>query len=80
MSKEKITDLAKRLREAAQAQDPIAQAVIELVKLSSEAAKERLVSAGGDDMLREQGAARCFDKLHKELTTNPPSIGQENKR
>jgi len=74
MSKEKITDLAKRLREAAQAQDPIAQAVIELVKLSSDTAKESLVSADGDDMLRAQGAARQFDRLHKELTTNPPSI------
>lgn len=79
MSRERVTELAKQLREAAYALDPVAKAAIELVKLSSEAAKESLVSADGDDMLRAQGAARHFDKLHKELTTNPPQLRrQEN--
>jgi hypothetical protein len=79
MSKERITELAKQLREAAAAQDPLARAVIELVKLSGEAAKESLVAADGNDMLRAQGAVRQFEKLHKELTTNPPPMRrQEN--
>lgn len=79
MSKERITELAKQLREAAATQDPLARAVIELVKLSGEAAKESLVAADGNDMLRAQGAVRQFEKLHKELTTNPPQLRrQEN--
>ncbi len=80
MSKERILDLAKQLREAANVMDPIAKAVIELVKLSSDAAKESLVAADGNDMLRMQGAVRQLDKLHKELTTNPPQQArrQEN--
>lgn len=79
MSKERVTELAKQLREAAQLMDPIARAAIDLVKLASEAAKESLVSAEGDDMLRQQGAARHLTKLHTELTTNPPQLRrQEN--
>lgn len=79
MSKERITAVAKQLREAANLQDPFAKACVELVKLSSEAAKESLVTAEGDDMLRQQGVARAYDKLLKELTTNPPQMRrQEN--
>lgn len=72
--KEKATELAKKLREAAFAQDPIARAAIELVKLSVDEAKESLVSADGEDMYRVQGAARHMAKLYRELTTEPPSI------
>jgi hypothetical protein len=80
MSRDRITELASRLRDAARLQDPLAQAVIELVKLSGEGAKESLVTAEGDDMLRLQGAARHMAKLHKELTTQPPSVrAPENK-
>lgn len=79
MSKERITALAKQLREAAYAQDPVAKSAIDLVKLSAEAAKESLVTAEGDDMLRQQGAARHLNKLHTELTTQPPQARrQEN--
>lgn len=79
MSKERVTELAKQLREAAQAQDPVAKAAIQLIQLSCDAAKESLVSADGNDMLRSQGAVRSFEKLHKELTTNPPQMRrQEN--
>ena len=79
MSKERVTELAKQLREAAQLMDPVARAAIELVKLASDTAKESLVSAEGDDMLRLQGAARQLTKLHTELTTNPPQTRrQEN--
>lgn len=79
MSKERVAELAKQLREAANAQDPAAKAAIELVKLCGDAAKESLVSADGNDMLRAQGAVRSFEKLHKELTTNPPQMRrQEN--
>lgn len=79
MSKERVAELAKQLREAANAQDPVAKAAIELVKIAGDSAKESLVSADGNDMLRSQGAVRAFEKLHKELTTNPPQMRrQEN--
>lgn len=74
--KDQVTELAKRLRDAAQMQDPIAKAAIELVKLSADDLKERLVDADGEDMLRVQGAAQQFNRLYRELTTNPPSIQQ----
>lgn len=77
MSKAKVAELAKRLREAARMQDPFAQAAIEMVRLASENVKESLVTAEGDDMLRLQGAARHLSKLHTELTTTPPGIGAE---
>ena len=71
-----ITNLIAQLRDAAHRQDPAAQAAIKLVKLSAEAAKESLVSTDGDDMLRAQGAARQYVKLHTELTTTPPNISE----
>lgn len=74
MSRNRIAELTQRLREAAKMQDPIAAAAVEVVKLSAEAAKESLVGADGNDMLRHQGAARQFAKLHTELTQTPPSI------
>lgn len=72
--------LAKVIREAAKVQlDPVAKAAIELVKLSGDMAKESLVGADGDDMLRHQGAARQLDKLYRELTQDPPQTRrQEN--
>lgn len=72
--KERKADLEKKLREAAQLQDPLAKAAIELVKLTGDSLKESLVNAAEEDMLRIQGAAREFARLHKELTTTPPSI------
>lgn len=72
--REQITELEQRLRDAAKQQDPIAAAAIKLVQLSLEQVKESLVDAAGDDMLRMQGAARQLTRLHKELTTAPPSI------
>lgn len=80
MSRNRITELAKQLREAAHLQDPTAKAAIELVKLSADMAKESLVSAAGDDMLRLQGAARHLTKLHTELTTTPPNITAPQER
>lgn len=74
MSKERITAVAAQLRDAANTMDPIARAAIELVKLSAEAVKESLVTAEGDDMLRQQGAARHLSKMLTELTTQPPQI------
>lgn len=73
-AKERATELAKKLRDAAFAQDPTARAVIELLKLSVDEAKESLVSADGEDMLRVQGAARHMAKLYRELTVEPPTI------
>lgn len=72
--KERLAQVVKQLREAAKLQDPTAKAAIEMVQLSAIEAKESLVSADGDDMLRVQGAARQLSKLHKELTTTPPNI------
>lgn len=74
MSKARATDLVKQLRDAAYLQDPVAKAAIELIQLMADAAKESLVSAVEDDMLRIQGAARAWSKLHTDLTTQPPSI------
>lgn len=74
MSKARVAELTQRLREAAKSQDPVARTVIELLKLSADAAKESLVGADGDDMLRHQGAVRSLNRLITELTTTPPSI------
>lgn len=73
-SRRRIAELAQQLRDAARLQDPLAKVAVELVKLSAEEAKESLVDATGDDMLRVQGAARQLKKLHRELTMAPPSV------
>lgn len=80
MSKDRIAEVVQRLRDAAKLQDPIAQAAVELVRLCSDKAKESLVSAEGDDMLRMQGEARALRKLHTDLTTTPPNIGAQETR
>lgn len=72
--KAQISELTARLRDAAMLHDPVATAVVELVRLTFEEAKTGLVMTSGDDMLRQQGAAQLAQKLHKELTTRPPSI------
>lgn len=72
--KERLAELAKKLRDAAMTQDPLARAAIEFVKLSGDELKESLVSADGEDMYRVQGAARHMAKLYRELTVEPPSI------
>jgi hypothetical protein len=74
--KERAAELSAKLRDAAKMQDPLAQAVVELVKLISDEAKESLVMAVGDDMLRQQGAAQRLRQLHRELTTAPPTIAR----
>jgi hypothetical protein len=74
MEREKVTDLVARVREAAKLHDPIASAVVELVRLSVEDVKESLVSAEGSDIHRLQGAARHLRGLYKDLTTTPPNI------
>lgn len=78
MAKKEITVLAERLRVAAEQHDPIARAAIELVKLCADEAKESLVGADGDDMLRLQGEARRLQKLHRELTVTPPKLPGAN--
>lgn len=74
MAKDRATQLAAQIREAASLHDPLARACIELVKLSLDAVKDTLVSAEGEDMLRQQGVARHLSKLHRELTVTPPNI------
>lgn len=74
MSKARVTELTTRLRDAAMLQDPVASATIELVRLLLEDTKNALVQAAGDDMLRHQGAAQQLQRLHKDLTSIPPSI------
>lgn len=76
MAKEKATELAKLLREAAN-QDPMARYAVELVKLTYDDLKEKLVEADEKDMLRVQGAVRQFRRLYNELTKTPPSITKE---
>lgn len=75
--KARATDLAKRLRDAAKMQDPCAMMAVELVKLHGDMVQESLVSAEGDDMLRQQGSARQLRTLHRELTVEPPAIAKE---
>jgi hypothetical protein len=74
--KERTAELVGRLRDAAKLHDPAAQAAIELIRLTAEECKDSLVSAVGDDMLRQQGAAQRMQRLHKELTTTPPNINK----
>lgn len=72
--KDQLAELEKRVRDGAGLMDPVARATIELVKLSLDDAKESLVSATGDDMLRLQGKAQFLVKMLKNLTTAPPTI------
>jgi hypothetical protein len=74
MTKARVTELAAQIREAVRLHDPVARAVVELVKLSLDETKDTLVQAEGEDIPRVQGAARHLSKLHKELTVTPPSI------
>lgn len=78
-NKERMAQLQAGLREAHSRDEVAARMVIELVKLSLDEVKESLVMTVGDDMLRAQGEARYLRKLHKELTTVPPSIRGESK-
>jgi hypothetical protein len=68
---------AKRLREAAALNDPIAREAVALVQSFCDYQKESLVDAEGEDMLRVQGAVRSLKKLHRELTETPPQPVQE---
>jgi hypothetical protein len=52
---------------------PEAQAVIELVGLLFEEAKNKLVRSEGDELLRLQGEARAFERLRSQLTRQPLS-------
>lgn len=72
--KERVAELVGRIRDQAKLHDPIASAIIELVRLSYEETKESLVSATGDDIHRLQGVSQHLRKLHRELTTAPPNI------
>lgn len=74
MAKDRATQLAAQIREAANLHDPAARACIELVKLQLDSVKDTLVSAEGEDMLRHQGVARHLTKVYKELTVTPPNI------
>lgn len=70
----RAAELTQQLRDQAKAQDPIARAAIELIRLHGEMQKDSLVDAVGDDMLRAQGAARQLKKLHTDLTKAPANI------
>jgi N-acetylglucosamine kinase-like BadF-type ATPase len=72
--RERVAELLGNLREAARLHDPIARSVVEVVKLLADEAKESLVSAEGEDMLRLQGGARQLAKIYRELTITPPNI------
>lgn len=55
---------------------PEAIAVKEIARLLFEEAKNSLVTAQGDDLHRQQGAAQAFERLLKMLT-RPSPTGQE---
>lgn len=77
-SKQRKTDLAKTVREAAMRGDLTAKAAISLIDSTAQAASSNLVRAiDHDSMLREQGAARELQRLLKELTTEPPTISKD---
>jgi len=73
--KQELSELAARLREGAKLQDPMARAAVQLLIMSADDAKESLVTAEGEDMYRLQGAARHLRMLIREVTTEPPKIG-----
>lgn len=75
--KKELLERAERLRTAAKMQDPAAQSAIQFIELQIEDAKESLVAADGNDMLRLQGAVRHLEKMLKELTVTPPNIKPE---
>ncbi len=74
INRERVTELAAKLRDAAKLNEPIAMAAVELIKLTLDETKESLVDAVGDDMLRKQGVAQELKRLHRELTVAPPNI------
>lgn len=73
--KERVTELQKQLREGFFTQDRYARMTVEMLKLSVEELQVSLVTAEGEDIPRQQGAARYLTKLLRELTTQPPTIG-----
>ncbi len=75
--RERVSQQLERLRDAYLVQDPMARAIVDVLKLSLEELKESLVKAVGEDIPRTQGAARHLMKLHQELTTPPPSINAQ---
>lgn len=74
--KERAAEQTRRLRDAAAQQDPLARSVVDLLRYSFEDAKERLVDASGDDLLRTQGAAKQLKKLIGDLTRTPLATPQ----
>ena len=72
--RERLAELARQVREAGHKHDPLARAMIELLKLSIDEIKDSLVTASGDDMLRKQGGAQQLSRLLKDLTVTPPSM------
>ena len=77
--KERRARLAEQVRNAARQLDPVARAAIDYIRLLELEAKEQLVHASGEDMLRTQGAARGLGKAFTELTTIPPNIKPQTK-
>jgi exopolyphosphatase/pppGpp-phosphohydrolase len=76
-AREQAVELARQLREYTELHDQAARTAVKLIETTVEELRDRLVEASGDDMLRTQGAVRQFAKLHKELTTKPPTIQPE---
>lgn len=74
-SKERAAELVAKLRDAAALHDPLARATIELLRVMIDEGKESLVTTiDHADLLRLQGGVKTLQKLHKELTTQPPNI------
>lgn len=69
-SRQKQREITEQLR---QSLTPDARAVVQLIKLLHNDAKDSLVDAAGDDMLRMQGQAQHLKKLLQMLTVAPPN-------
>ncbi len=66
-SKDKLHELVETIRKSP---NPEARAAVALVGALLEAAKQKMLSAAGEDLLRTQGEAQCLDRLYKQLTVS----------
>lgn len=71
--KEQVHSLVNELGRSKNYEANIAR---ELIGLMLEQAKDALVDAMGEDLLRRQGEAKAFERLHRELM-NPRITQQE---
>lgn len=70
-TKERVNQLASDIRRS---QNEASSAIKELLLLMLADMKDSLVSSSGLETVKLQGGAQTLERLHKLLTTEPPSI------